>query len=67
MRIMSKFNPILSVIADFIQENSIPNTLRLNLGYGMKFVMTNTVEQVDLPNSFFQTPKNVDKTPVDLN
>jgi hypothetical protein len=63
---MSKFNPVLSIIADFVQEHSLPNNLRINLGYGMKLVLTNTVESVDLPSNFFQTPEHVEKTPVDL-
>jgi hypothetical protein len=53
VRAMAKYNPVLTVLADFIQEHSLPSNLRVNLGYGMKLVLTNTVELMDLPSNFF--------------
>jgi hypothetical protein len=50
---MSKFNPVLVILADFISEHSIPNTLRVNLGYGMKLALSTSVELVNLSSNFF--------------
>lgn len=40
--------------------------LRVNLGYGMKLTLNSSVELVSLQSNFFQTPEQVEQSPVDL-
>lgn len=36
---MAKFNPSLSLLAQFIDVYDLPSLLTVNLGYGMKFTL----------------------------
>lgn len=63
---MSRFNPVLEILANFIAEHGIPSSLRVNLGYGMKLALNTNLELVSLPSHFFHTPDYTEQAPVDL-
>jgi hypothetical protein len=41
---MTKFNPAFDLIASFVELYNLPQTLTVNLGYGMKLTLKTTVQ-----------------------
>lgn len=57
LRIMTKFNPAFDLIASFVELYNLPQTLTVNLGYGMKLTLKTTVQLgCVMESELFQAP-----------